>query len=74
MFKLPKSLHNLDRKKFFMVMGITLIRLPLALLFAWTYRVLDNNLLKMWIGLLILILIELSDGLDGFLADRKSVV
>lgn len=74
MFKLPKSLHNLDRKKFFLVMGITLIRLPLALLFAWTYWVLDNDHPRMWIGLLILILIELSDGLDGFLARKYKVV
>ncbi|MGB3975669.1 MAG: CDP-alcohol phosphatidyltransferase family protein [bacterium] len=74
MFKLPKSLQKLDRKKFFLVMGITLIRLPLALFFAWIYWVFDDGISKMWIGLIILILIELSDGLDGFLARKYKVV
>lgn len=74
MFRLPESLRILDRKKLFIVMGITVIRLPLAFLFAWIYRVSDDAGVKMWVSLFILILIELSDGLDGYLARKFRVV
>jgi CDP-diacylglycerol---glycerol-3-phosphate 3-phosphatidyltransferase len=73
MFRLPQSMHNLNRKKLFLVMAITLVRLPLALVFGWLYRNADISLSRMWVCTAILALIEFSDGLDGYLARKFQV-
>lgn len=75
MFELPESVKNLNRPRFFSVMAITLARIPLALAFAALYQLTETpSALRIWLGIILLILIEVSDGLDGFLARRFKVV
>lgn len=74
MIKLPESILKLDRKKFLLVMGLTMVRIPLALLFTLLYAGTQSTTLRVWVGLLILTCIELSDGLDGYFARRFRVV
>lgn len=74
MLKIPESIQKLNRKKFLLVMSLTLVRIPLALLFTLLYSLTENTTTRAWIGLLILTCIELSDGLDGYLARRFKVV
>ncbi len=74
MFKLPESMRKLNRNKLLLVMGITWIRLPLALIFGWLYKDADITIARMWVCTGILALIEFSDGLDGYLARKFKVV
>lgn len=74
MFKLPASVRNLNRTHFLSVMALTVIRIPLALLFAGLYHATDNMHLRVWAGVVLLTFIEVSDGLDGYLARRFKVV
>ena len=74
MLKLPKSVRDLNRTHFFSVMALTAIRIPLALVFAALYHYSDSTFVRVWIGACLLGLIEISDGLDGYLARRFKVV
>ncbi|MCD4655675.1 CDP-alcohol phosphatidyltransferase family protein [bacterium] len=74
MLKFPESVKELNRVKFLSVMALTLVRIPLAVIFAALYHFSDNSGVKIWVGLLLLIFIEVSDGLDGFLARKFRVV
>ncbi|HPQ41512.1 MAG TPA: CDP-alcohol phosphatidyltransferase family protein [bacterium] len=75
MFELPESVKKLNRTRFLSVLAITLVRIPLALGFAALYQLTETpSPLRIWLGLILLVLIEVSDGLDGFLARRFKVV
>ncbi|MBN1295368.1 CDP-alcohol phosphatidyltransferase family protein [bacterium] len=74
MFHLPESVKNLNRTRFFSVMAVTLVRIPLALAFSTLYLTTDRIAYRVWFGLILLVLIEVSDGLDGFLARKFKVV
>ena len=74
MLKLPESVRKLNRTRFFFVMALTFVRLPLALIFAAIYQKSDSMAIQIWVGVILLTLIEVSDGLDGFLARKFKVV
>jgi len=74
MFELPESVKKLNLPRFFSVMAVTLVRIPLALAFAGLYLLSEDTVLRVWVGLALLILIEVSDALDGFLARKFKVV
>ena len=62
-----------ESKRLFVTM-LTLVRMPLAIAFAIVLLAVDEPLARTWAGLSILIVIELSDLLDGVLARRLNVV
>jgi len=74
MLRLPESLRKLNRTKLLSVMALTLVRIPLAVMFAALYKFSDNSMIKIWGGIILLIFIEVSDALDGFLARKFQVV
>jgi CDP-diacylglycerol--glycerol-3-phosphate 3-phosphatidyltransferase len=63
-----------NRKTFLLVLGLTLGRIPLAVLFAILFAAFDDSFLRVVVGVVLLLLMEVSDILDGNIARRRGVV
>jgi CDP-diacylglycerol--glycerol-3-phosphate 3-phosphatidyltransferase len=61
------------RRRFALVLSITFARIPLAIAFAAVEILLPSDLLRAGIGLLLILLMETSDLLDGILARKYAV-
>ena len=62
------------RSTFLLVLGVTTIRVPLAIVFCIFYLTRSPDLVRVLVGLALLLLIEASDLTDGALARSRGVV
>lgn len=69
----PATHASSTRSQFVMVLVVTLVRMPLAVLFAFVLLNYDSGPMSVWSLAGLLTIIEISDGLDGFLARRWGV-
>ena len=63
-----------NRQGFRMVLALTLVRLPLALIFAALFLLTDNSVARVVVGVVVLLLMEVSDIMDGAMARKMGVV
>ena len=63
-----------NRKTFLLVLTLTLGRIPLAVFFAILFAVVDPSIPRIVAGVFLLLLMEVSDILDGNIARRRGVV
>jgi CDP-diacylglycerol--glycerol-3-phosphate 3-phosphatidyltransferase len=63
-----------NRKTFLLVLALTLGRIPLAVLFAILFAAVGPSIPRIVAGVLLLLLMEVSDILDGSIARRRGVV
>ncbi len=66
--------HSFASRRFVLVQAVTAVRLPLAAAFALVVLGLGSAPPAPYVALALLVLIEVSDGLDGWLARRLGVV
>ncbi|MFO0818791.1 MAG: CDP-alcohol phosphatidyltransferase family protein [Pirellulales bacterium] len=69
----PATAASSTRSQFAIVLVVTLVRMPLAVLFAFVLLNDDSGPITVWSLVGLLTIIEISDGLDGFLARRWGV-